>query len=114
MIDLDDLGFFFECDPVVSPSDVSWEYAGVSFLFASGDDEVRCYLAPGEGELSVVWRQNKIKRCELSLQGYFDLKLETQSGVERLVAIPNQNQLAPFVLQLRPHVFVALGAVQSW
>jgi hypothetical protein len=58
-----------------------------------------------------VWRQKDVKRVELSLRGYFDMKVEVQSGRERFVAIPNDGDKPPFVLQLRPHVFVALGAV---
>ena len=50
-------------------------------------------------------------RAELSLRGYFDMKLEVQAGRERLVAIPNEVGMPPFVLQLRPHVFIALGGV---
>jgi len=114
MIDIDDLAYFFECSPVVTPSDVPWEYAGVSLRFESGEDNLSCRMAPGEGELSLVWHQGSQKRLELSLNGYFDVKLESQSGRELLVAIPNQENLALFVLQLRPHVFVALGAVRQW
>lgn len=110
-MDLDDLRVFFESEPVIHPSDVPWQYSGASFHFRTDADSVWCRLATGEGELAVVWRQGDIKRLELSLEGYFDMKLETQSGVERFVAIPSRDRNPPFVLQLRPHVFAALGAV---
>ena len=41
------------------------------------------------------------------------MKLEVQSGIERFVAIPDDDSKRPLVLQLRPHVFFALGAIQS-
>jgi hypothetical protein len=39
------------------------------------------------------------------------MKLEIQAGRERLVAIPDEEGMPPFVLQLRPHVFIALGGI---
>ena len=110
-MDLHELTVFFESEPVIQPSDVSWVYGGVSFHFKTTDESVWCRLAPEEGELAMVWRQREVKRMELSLEGYFDMKLELQSGVNRLVAIPSDVGNRPFVLQLRPHVFVAIGAV---
>jgi hypothetical protein len=47
------------------------------------------------------------------MEGYFNMKLERQSGLDRFVAIPNVDSGRPLVLQLRPHVFFALGAIQS-
>ena len=45
------------------------------------------------------------------MEGYSDIKIENRSGVERLVAIPDENEARPLVIQLKPHVFVAIGAV---
>jgi hypothetical protein len=112
-MDLHELTIFFESEPVIGAGDVPWEYAGVSFHFRTATDAVRCRLAPGEGELAISWFQGSIKRAEISLEGYFDMKLEVQSGIERFVAIPDDDSKRPLVLQLRPHVFFALGAVQS-
>ncbi|MEQ1776754.1 MAG: hypothetical protein ABL891_23455 [Burkholderiales bacterium] len=111
MIELHDLSVFFESEAEIRPSDVPWEYSGATFEYQSGDDSVWCFLAPGEGDLRLLWRQGRLKRTEVSLTGYFDMKLENQSGVERFVAIPQDAQKQPFVLQLKPHVFFALGAV---
>ena len=60
-MDLHDLTLFFEAEPVVDPSDVPWEYGGVSFRFETPEDLVSCQLAPGEGELALVWRQGGVK-----------------------------------------------------
>ena len=83
----------------------------MSFHFQNAEDSVWCRLAPEEGELALVWRKSGVKCVELSLEDYFYMKLENQSGVERLVAVPNDDRNRPFVLQLRPHVFVSVGAV---
>src|SRR5262245_47442587 len=109
-MDLHHLSLFFESEPVIDPSDVSWEYSGVSFHFRTADDSVSCRLTPGEGQLRLVWRQRDIKRLEVSLEGYFDMRFENQSGVERFVAIASDDRHRPFVMQLRPHVFVSVGA----
>jgi len=111
MTDLSDFSLFFECEPQVVVSDVPWDYAGATFHFTTSEDEVRCRLAPGEGQISVVWHQRGLKQLELSLNAYFTTKIELLAGQERLVAIPNRDDLPPLVLQLRPHVFVALGSV---
>lgn len=110
-MDLDELTIFFESEPVIGAGDVPWEYAGASFQFRTASDDVWCRLAPGEGELTILWRQGGVKRAEISMEGYFAMKLQRQSGIERLVATPNDDSNRPFVLQLRPHVFFALGAV---
>jgi hypothetical protein len=112
-MDLDELSIFFESDPVIGPGNIPWEYAGASFQFRTASDDVWCRLAPGEGELAISWRQGGVKRAEISVEGYFNMKLEIQSGIERLVAIPNDDSNRPLVLQLRQHVFFALGAIQS-
>jgi len=88
-MDLHELTLFFEAEPAVYPSDVPWEYGGVSFRFETADDLVSCRLAPAEGEVALVWRQHGVKRAELALRGYFDMKLEIQAGRQRLVAISN-------------------------
>lgn len=110
-LDLHDLLLFFGTEPKIDESDVPWEYSGASISFESAEDLVWCRLAPGEGELAIVWRQSALKRMELSLGGYFDVKIENVSGVDRLVARSEEPGTEPFVLQLRPHVFVAIGAV---
>jgi len=110
-IELEDLTAFFEAEPKLRPSDVPWQFSGAAFEYRSPSDSVWCFLAPGEGDVKCLWHQGKVKRAELSLTGYFDVKLESQSGANRLVAIPKDNLAPPFVLQLKPHVFVALGAV---
>ena len=89
-MDLHELTLFFEAEPAIHSSDAPWEYGGVSFQFEATEDVVSCRLAPGEGELALVWRQRGVKRAELSLRGYFDMKLEIQAGRERLVAIPDE------------------------
>lgn len=110
-LDLDDLQSFFESEPIYDESDVSWEYSGVACRFVTAQDDVSCRLAPGQGELTLMWRQGGLKRLELSLDNLFLMKIESQSGIERLVAIPEDSTRQPFVLQLRPHIFVALGSV---
>jgi hypothetical protein len=112
-MDLEALSIFFESEPVIGPGDVPWEYAGAAFRFQTADDAVWCRLAPGEGELAISWHQGGVKRVEISLEGYFDIRLERQSGLERLVAIPNDDSKRPVVVQLRPHVFFAVGAIPS-
>lgn len=111
MLELEDLMGFFGAEPVLDKTDVEWPYAGASFRYTGPQDSVWCWLAPGEGDFALVWRQGDTKRLELSLTGYFKVQLEYQSGVRRLVAIPQSEDRPPLVLQLTPHVFVALGAV---
>jgi hypothetical protein len=110
-LDLHDLFMFFESEPKVDESDVPWNYSGVQITFESGNDVVWCRLTPGEGELALVWRQDDIKRVELSLEGYFDVKIESTGAEERLIALPEALGRKPFVLRLRPQVFIAMGAV---
>ena len=110
MLELEDLMGFFGAEPVLDDTDVEWPYAGAAFVHHRADDMVWCWLAPGEGDLALVWRQGETKRVELSLSGYFKVQLEFEAGARRLVAIPESNEKPPFSLQLSPHVFVSLGA----
>ncbi|MDO8774194.1 MAG: hypothetical protein Q7K57_36875 [Burkholderiaceae bacterium] len=110
-LDLHDLLIFFGSEPKIDESDVPWDYSGAQITFESGDDLVWCRLAPGEGELALVWCQGGVKRVELSLEGYFDVKIENTGGEERLVALPQTSDRRPLVLRLRPQVFIAIGAV---
>jgi len=110
-LDLHDLLMFFGSEPKIDESDVSWDYSGAQITFESGNDVVWCRLAPGEGELALVWRQGGIKRVELSLDGYFDVKIESKGGEEQRVALPEASDSRPFVLRLRPQVFIAMGAI---
>ena len=110
-LDLHDLLMFFGSEPTVDESDVPWDYSGAQLTFQSGRDVVWCRIAPGEGELAILWCQDGIKRVELSLEGYFDVKIENVGSEKRLVALSEASNGKPFVLQLRPQVFIALGAV---
>jgi hypothetical protein len=110
-LDLHDLLQFFEHEPIIDESDVPWEYSGATAIFRNGADEVWCRLAPGEGALAMLWRQGGVKRFELSVEGYSDMKIERIGTVLRFVAASSEGKKEPLVLQLRPHVFVAMGAV---
>lgn len=110
-LDLHDLLMFFGSEPKFDESDVPWDYSGAQITFEYGNDVVWCRLAPSEGELALVWPQGGIKRVELSLEGYFDVKIENIGGEERLIALPEASDRRPFVLRLRPQVFIAMGAV---
>ncbi|MDO9405712.1 MAG: hypothetical protein Q7T87_16900 [Polaromonas sp.] len=111
MTDLTDFALFFECNPSVRPSDVPWDYSGATFFFETTEDTVHCRLAPGEGQISLVWHQRGLKQVEVSLEWYFDVKLERLADRDRLGAIGNRDDLPPLVVQLRPNVFIALGSV---
>ena len=109
-LELNDLSTFFACEPTVDAGDNAWKHAGAAFRYVQAEDDVFCNLAPGKGELYVVWRQDGIKRVELSLEGYFEVRLEHQHGVQCLLAQPSQTDRAPLILQLKPYVLVALRA----
>lgn len=109
MVDLNELALFFGDLPAVDESDVTWDVSGASFRFENGVDVVQCFLAPTDGRITLAWFENGSRRVELSLTNYFQVQLERRNGATQLVAVPQDRQLSPLVLQLRPAVFIGLG-----
>lgn len=62
-LDLSDLVAFFESEPTLDEHDVPWQYSGALFRYVSGEDSITCRIAPGEGLLSVSWRQAARFHC---------------------------------------------------
>jgi hypothetical protein len=107
--ELHELLGFFEVEPTISERDVPWFYNQLTYETVRGEDSIYCAIEPGEGQLCFVWMRKEELVARLELDAIASLYVESDRGVEKLIAKFENSAILDFELQLRPTVHVRWG-----
>ncbi|SFI02769.1 hypothetical protein SAMN04515618_10873 [Collimonas sp. OK307] len=104
--EFDDYLAFFETEPEILIPEVGWYY-GAKFVSTRDDDRIVAVIAPGEGEISFKWWQNRTLRADFNLKGVVDWSLDCTSQREVLFLKFHQPGMGFLSLQLKPTICFA-------
>jgi len=107
--ELHELLGFFEAEPTITDRDVPWFYNKLSYETARGESVIHCSIEPGYGQLCLVWtRQNNLV-ARIQLDDIASLHVESERGVEKLIAKFNNAVTLDFEFQIRPTIHIRWG-----
>jgi hypothetical protein len=100
---------FFEAEPSISDRDVPWFYNRLTYETVRGDNRIHCWIEPGYGQLCLIWIREEALVARLELDDIASLHVESERGVERLVAKFGSTNILDFEFQLKPTIQIRWG-----
>ena len=99
----------FEVEPTITDRDVPWCYNRLTYEIVRGDDAISCSIEPGYSQLCLIWMRKNELVIRLEIDDIASLHVESNRGVEKLIAKFGNEAILDFEFQLRPAIHVRWG-----
>jgi len=107
--ELHELLGFFEVEPSISERDVPWFYNRLTYETVREENRIHCWIEPGYGQLCLIWIRGEVLVARLELDDVASLHVESERGVEKLIAKFAATNIRDFEFQLKPTIHVRWG-----
>ena len=97
---------FFESEPQSTDRDVPFFYNRHTYNYRRGSDSVVCSIEPGYRQIDLTWRRDDVELASFALRDIHSVAIDGAPGDESMTVHFLSDELADFVLFLKPSVRV--------
>jgi hypothetical protein len=103
---------FFEAEPSITERDVPWFYNRLTYETTRGENQIVCSIEPGYGQLCLIWTRENALVARLELDDILSIYVDSERGVEKLVAKFGAANVLDFEFQLKPTIHIRWGTTR--